>query len=71
MRTLVRTLQSDPNAGMSQTIGGTVYGPVAVDHILYSTDSGKIFFSDQFRGLISAVNLDGTGKTVTQLLVLY
>ncbi len=61
--TLVKkTLQSSPNSGMSQTLGDAIQGPVAVDHILYSTDRGRIFFSDKFGKVIASINMDGTGK---------
>ena len=35
--------------------------PVAVDYKLFSTGSGKLFFSDTSRHVISAINFDGSG----------
>ena len=38
-----------------------IHLPVAVDHILWSSSSGRIFFSDVDREVISSINLDGSG----------
>ena len=71
---LMKFLTAGPDAGVTQTVAvpTAALGPVSVDHILTSPNSGRVFFSDQFRKVISSMNLDGTGpKNYIQYKVSY
>ena len=55
---------SRPDNGIHTTVKGDILLPVSLDHIFLSHGYGKLFFSDRLRGVISTMNLNGTGMSI-------
>ena len=66
---MYQIFRSAHEAGDSVVVQGGPWRPMMFDHILYSSESGRVFFSNSMNDTIMSMNLDGTGQEDSAVVI--